>query len=180
MAIVVVAKMTVREIDARTAKTWLDAGEAVLIDVREPAEHAAQHIPGARLQPLGSVCCDDLPATEGKILIHCQKGARGSNACQKLMAEKDGLEIYNIQGGIEAWQQAGLPVQSSGRKTLPLDRQVQITIGLSVLIFSLLGYFLHPVYSFGAAFFGAGLLNAGLTGWCGLAKLMARMPWNQV
>ena len=171
--------MAVNPISAHRAKEWLDAGEAILIDVREPAEHAAQKIPGAQLKPLGSVCCGDLPATDTKILIHCQKGARGTNACQKLLAENEALDVYNIEGGIEAWQQAGLPVESGGKKILPLDRQVQLTIGLSVLGFSLLAYFVNPAFALVAAFFGAGLTNAGLTGWCGLARLMANMPWNR-
>lgn len=171
--------MSVKQINAKTAKQWLDAEEAILIDVREPAEHAAQNIPGALLKPVGSVCCSKLPTTDKKILIHCQKGARGNNACQKLFAENDSLEIYNIEGGLEAWQQAGLPIESNGKKLLPLDRQVQLTIGLSVLSFSLLAYFASPAFAFGAAFFGAGLVNAGLTGWCGLARFMAKMPWNK-
>ncbi len=172
--------MSVTQINAHTAKQWLDAQEAILIDVREPAEHDAQKIPGAALQPVGSICCGELPATDKKILIHCQKGARGNNACQKLLAENDALEVYNIEGGIEAWQKAGLPIEGGGKKMLPLDRQVQLTIGLSVLIFSLFGYFVNPAFALGAAFFGAGLTNAGLTGWCGLARLMAKMPWNKV
>ena len=171
--------MTIKHIDVSTAKQWLDNDEAILIDVREPAEHAAQKIPDAALHPVGSICCSGIPQTDKKILIHCQKGMRGSNACQKLMAENGALEVYNIEGGIEAWKQAGLPVESSGNKVLPLDRQVQLTIGLSVLILGLLGYFVDSVFALGTAFFGAGLTNAGLTGWCGLAKLMAKMPWNQ-
>lgn len=169
----------ISSIDVYTAKNWLDRNEAILIDVREPAEHASEKIMGSALHPADSICCDSLPKTDKKILIHCQKGMRGSNACQKLMTENEALEIYNIEGGIEAWQQAGFPVKSSGTKRLPLDRQVQIVIGLSVLTFGLLGYFAHPAFALGAAFFGAGLANAGLTGWCGLAKLIAKMPWNQ-
>lgn len=171
--------MNVKTIDALTAKQWLSEGQAVLIDVREPTEHASQKITGAKLHPVGSICCGDLPSREKKIIIYCQKGMRGSNACQKLMAENDELDIYNLEGGIEAWQQAGLAIEQGHKKVLPLDRQVQLTIGLSVLILSLLAYFVNPAFAFGAAFFGAGLTNAGLTGWCGLAKLMALMPWNK-
>lgn len=171
--------MTVQNIDVHTAKQWLDNNEAILIDVREPAEHASQKITGSTLHPVGSICCSSIPQTDKKILIHCQKGMRGSNACRKLMTENEALEVYNIEGGIEAWQQAGFAVESSGKKILPLDRQVQLTIGLSVLTFGLLGYFVNPAFALGAAFFGAGLTNAGLTGWCGLGKLMAKMPWNQ-
>jgi rhodanese-related sulfurtransferase len=171
--------MTIKNIDALTLKKWLDNNEAILIDVREPAEHKTANIPGATLKPAGSICCDDIPDAGKKIVIHCQKGARGTNACQKLIAENSAIEVYNLEGGIEAWQKAGLLIGTQGGKTLPLDRQVQLTIGLSVLLFSLLSYFANPAFSLGAAFFGAGLTNAGLTGWCGLAKLMAKMPWNR-
>jgi rhodanese-related sulfurtransferase len=156
----------------------IDQG-CTLVDVREPAEHRSQRIAGAVSHPIGSICCNSIPSTEKKILIHCQKGMRGSSACKKLISENEALEVYNIAGGIEAWQQAGLPVQSNGEKMLPLDRQVQLTIGLCVLTFGLLGYFVNPAFTLGAAFFGAGLINAGLTGWCGLARLMAKMPWNR-
>lgn len=171
--------MTLKTIDPKAAKELLDQNQAILVDVREPAEHSSEKIEGAHLSPVGSICISDLPTTDKKILIHCQKGARGNTACQKLLAENDNIEIYNIEGGIEAWRQSGLPTLKGDKKVLPLDRQVQLTVGLGVLIFGLLGYFAHPVFALGAAFFGAGLTNAGLTGWCGLAKLIAKMPWNQ-
>jgi len=171
--------MTIKNIDAPTLKKWLDNQEAVLIDVREPAEHKTANIPDSILKPSGSICCGDIPDLGKKIVLHCQKGMRGNSACQKLVGENSDLEVYNLEGGIEAWQQAGFPTGTHGGKTLPLDRQVQLTIGSSVLLFSLLAYFVNPIFSLAAAFFGAGLVNAGLTGWCGLAKLMAKMPWNR-
>jgi len=171
--------MEIKQIDPKTAKKWLDAGKAILIDVREPAEHSAQKISGAELRPSGSVCCAALPKTDKKIIVHCQKGGRASNACQKLMAENSGADIYNLEGGILGWAAAGLPTESGGKKILPLDRQVQVAIGSCVLIFGLLGYFANPAFSLAAAFFGAGLLNAGVTGWCGLGLLIAKMPWNR-
>lgn len=171
--------MTIKQTDIHTAKQWLDRGEAILVDVREPAEHASQKISGSYLSPVGSICCGQIPQTDKKILIHCHRGTRGKTACEKLMAENDSLDVYNIDGGIDAWLQAGLPVQSGNKKILPLDRQVQLTIGTSVLIFGLLGFFVNPAFALGAAFFGAGLVNAGLTGWCGLARVIAKMPWNR-
>lgn len=117
--------MTVQTVNVQTAKQWLDNNKAILIDVREAVEHVSCRIPDAELHPVGSICSNSIPQTDKKILIHCQRGLRGNNACQKLIAENDALEVYNIEGGIEAWQQAGLPVESSGGKILPLDRQVQ-------------------------------------------------------
>lgn len=106
-------KMNVKTVDVTTAKQWLDKKQAILIDVREPAEYASQKIAGATLHPVGSISVNSIPQTNKKILIYCQKGARGSNAYQKLMTENEELEVYNIEGGIEAWQQAGLATESS-------------------------------------------------------------------
>ena len=106
-------KMNVKTVDVTTAKQFLDKNQAILIDVREPAEYASQKIAGAGLHPVGSISVNSIPQTDKKILIYCQKGARGSNACQKLMTENEELEVYNIEGGIEAWHQAGLATESS-------------------------------------------------------------------
>lgn len=172
--------MPIKIVDAATLKRWIDSGEAVVVDVREPAEHAAENISGATLLPLGGISKSKLPEAKGKkLVIHCRSGKRSSSACEKLLAEDPNLEIYNLEGGISAWAGAGHAVKTSGKFFLPLDRQVQLTIGLAVLIGSLLTYFISPLFAIFTGFFGAGLTFAGASGYCGLAMLMARMPWNQ-
>jgi hypothetical protein len=71
-----------------------------------------------------------------------------------------------------------LPVER-GQKTISLERQVRIAAGLLVLTGSLLDYLVHPYFIGLAAFVGAGLAFAGITNTCGMAMLLARMPWNQ-
>lgn len=98
-------------IDAATAHEWLTNNEAVIIDVREPAEYDAIHINGSKLIPLGSLNNDLLPSLQGKkLVIHCMLGKRGSMACEKLLANNPALDVYNLTGGITAWENAGLPV----------------------------------------------------------------------
>ncbi len=172
--------MAARTVDAKTLKTWLDNGEAVLVDVREPAEHAADNIQGAKLIPLGSISKNILPPCSGKkLVIHCRKGGRGGSACEKLLLEDPNLDVYNLEGGIEAWRAAGLQVTSSGSKVLPLDRQVQLIVGILLVISSALGLITSPAWFWLTGIIGAGLTVAGLTGFCGLAMLVARMPWNK-
>lgn len=172
--------MPIQSIDAATLKAWLDNGEAVLVDVREPAEHASGRIPTATSVPLGTVSMSTLPMQpDKKLVVHCKAGRRGESACQKLLAEAPELEIYNLAGGIDAWAQSGQPVTGSGANILPLDRQVQLTIGVSLIASVILGHAAHPAFYWIPAFLGAGLTFAGLTGWCGLARLLAMMPWNQ-
>jgi rhodanese-related sulfurtransferase len=161
-----------------------EGGTAVrLIDVRTPAEFREAHVPFAENRPLESLDPTALAQAgngnaDAKVYVICQKGGRGANACAKLSAA--GLAaVVNVEGGTEAWMQAGLPVVR-GKKTISLERQVRIAAGTLVLVSSALGCFVHP-YFFGlAALVGAGLMFAGITDTCGMGLLLARMPWNQV
>ena len=99
----------VKSVDAQTAKIWLTKQQAIIVDVREPEEYATSHINGSTLIPLGLVEKNKLPASENKkIIIHCHSGKRSHMACEKLLAEDPNLDLYNLEGGILAWQQAGL------------------------------------------------------------------------
>jgi len=167
-----------KSVDPSTLRQWIAEGSATLVDVREPAEHRTSWIAGARLMPLASVDAVKLPAT-GRIVIHCQKGGRGAAACEKLLQQNPALEIYNLAGGLEGWNAAGLPVEHGTGRVLPLDRQVQLTIGILLLAGAALSLLVDPSFVWLSAFLGAGLTMAGLTGFCGLARVMARMPWNR-
>lgn len=172
--------MPIKNIDAKTLKKWLESGEAVVVDVREKSEYDAERISGSNLLPLANVCKSSLPKCKNsKLVLHCRSGKRSLTACQKLTGEDQNLEVYNLEGGILAWIAQGYEIKTSGKFFLPLDRQVQLTIGLGVLIGSVLGYFFSPKFFLLSGFFGAGLIFAGLTGCCALAVLMAKMPWNK-
>lgn len=175
--------MAIKIVDAATAKQWLAHNEAILIDVREPAEYATEYISGGRSVPLGQVSPATVPeAGQRPVIIHCLKGGRGMAACQKLATERPEAELYNLEGGITAWRDAGFAtITPPGRAPgLPLDRQVQLTIGLGLLLSSALALLVHPGFVLLAAVFGTGLTIAGATGFCGLARVMAVMPWNRV
>ncbi len=104
--------MGIKTVDAATAKRWLDCGDAVLVDVREPDEHASESIEGAVLVPLASVSPSALPPINGKkLVIHCKKGGRGEKACAALQGQLLSTDVYNLEGGIESWAQAGLPIR---------------------------------------------------------------------
>lgn len=170
----------IKSISPATLKKWLEQQEAIVIDVREPSEHAAERIKGASLLPLAHVCKQKLPPLNAKkLVIHCRSGKRSQQACEKLLAEEPNLEIYNLEGGILAWDKAGYAVERSGKFFLPLDRQVQLVIGGCVFLGSILSCVVSPWFLLLTGFFGLGLLFAGITGYCGLAVLLAKMPWNQ-
>jgi len=85
-----------------------------------------------------------------------------------------------LDGGIENWTKSGLPVANNPGAPLEMMRQVQITAGVLVLIGVGLGLVVHPGFFGLAAFVGAGLTFAGISGFCGMARLLALMPWNRL
>jgi rhodanese-related sulfurtransferase len=100
----------VAEADPHTVKRWLDAGEAILIDVREMPEYQRAHIAGAMLVPLSAFDPKRIPRDGIKVVLQCAVGARSASACAYLQAQ--GFEnLYNLRGGLQAWSQAGLPIE---------------------------------------------------------------------
>lgn len=150
-----------------------------LVDVREPVEYAEEHISGAKLIPLGQLERRASEIDRGQpLVVMCRGGKRGAEGLKKL--EALGFKAgRNLEGGILAWKAAGLPVAKGASKVLPLVQQVQLTIGLGVLTGAILALTVNPNWVFLCAFFGAGLVFAGSTGWCGLAILLSKMPWNR-
>jgi len=156
---------------------------ALLIDVRSPAEHLSSHIPGTKLLPLDDLdpaaFCRERGSDCSPVYVICQSGGRASRAIRKL--EAAGVKgCVLLEGGTQAWIDAGLPVVRGESRVLPLMRQVQITIGAISATGALLALVVDSRFSIIPLFMGCGLLMAGITGFCGLAVLMAQMPWNKV
>jgi rhodanese-related sulfurtransferase len=155
---------------------------ACLLDVRTPGEYAAAHVPGAKLIPL-----DELdPAAFSRerngdaspVYVLCQSGGRARRAIEKL--NRAGIQgCVLVEGGTQAWMDAGLPVNRGPSRVLPLMRQVQITVGFLGATGALLALTTNKLFALIPLVVGSGLLFAGLTGFCGLALLLAKMPWNQ-
>jgi rhodanese-related sulfurtransferase len=154
---------------------------ATLVDVREPDEHAREHIPGARSLPLSRLEAAELAVHDGKpVVFHCRSGARTTGNADRLTAKVGVCEAYIVEGGLDAWKQAGLPVATDRRQPLELMRQVQIAAGSLVVLGVLLGALVSPWLYALSGVVGAGLVFAGATGTCGLASLLRMMPWNRV
>jgi rhodanese-related sulfurtransferase len=159
-------------------------GEPVhLLDVRTPAEHAAVHVPGVYLMPLDRLSGEKLSSVNGftkeqPVYVLCRSGARARQAAEQL-AKEGFSRCVVVDGGTQAWADAGLPVNRGDSNVISLERQVRIAAGILVLTGVILGALLHPVFYGLSAFVGAGLVFAGVTDWCGMGMMLARMPWNQ-
>jgi len=103
--------ISLRSISPEEAKRLVDDG-ALLVDVREPAEHARESIPGAKLVPLSSLDEAELAAHRGQtVIFHCKSGARTHLHGRRLAAKARECEAYVVAGGLDAWRRAGLPTR---------------------------------------------------------------------
>ena len=149
---------------------------ALLVDIRSHDEYARSHIQGALNIPP-----EALPSDLGngrEVIFHCKSGMRTQQQADNLAASVAG-QAFVLEGGLDAWRAQGLPVVDDKSQPLDIMRQVQIGAGSLVVLGLLLGSLLHPAFYWLAAFVGCGLIFAGVTGFCGMAKLLALMPWNK-
>ena len=171
--------MSIRAITPNQARDLLTQS-AVLIDIRETDEHARERIPAARLVPLRAIGNSAFSGLgSGQAIFHCRSGAR-TNANARILASAVSCDTYMIDGGLEAWKRAGLPVVTDRKQPIEIMRQVQIAAGSLVLLGVLLGATISPVLYALAGLVGAGLTVAGVTGTCLMARLLRVMPWNRV
>jgi rhodanese-related sulfurtransferase len=171
----------VREVEPAAVADWLRRGECIVCDVREPDEHAAEHIDGTTLRPLSKLDFSGLKQASPRVVFHCKGGKRSADAAARALAALPGVEVCTMVGGIEAWKRANLPTIRTTRAVgMTVLQQTQLAIGLMTLTGLGIGFFVHPAGYALSALMGAGLTFAGLTGFCGLMNLLAIMPWNRV
>ncbi len=173
-----------KEISIHTFKhaieTEKDNPAVDFINVCSPVEYAEKHIPGVRSVPL-----DEIPAhlnefnNKKTIYVHCRSGKRGRAAIEKLESLGITAELINVEGGILAWDEAGFGTQALSKRRIPLMQQVLLTAGLIIVLSHIGAVVLHPNLIYISLAVGAGLTFSGLTGWCGMAYLLGKMPWNK-
>jgi rhodanese-related sulfurtransferase len=157
----------------------------MLIDVRTPAEYRAGHVPGAKSLPLDRLTPEafeiQLPQAElGRerpLYLTCHSGQRAEQAATRLQAAGY-PNLVLLEGGTQGWEKAGLPLRRCGQ-AISLERQVQIAVGALLVLKVFFGFTVHELFFAAVALIGAGLIVAGTTRWCGMARLLARLPWNR-
>lgn len=167
--------MSLPTITPADAKRLIDQG-ATLIDIREVDERARERIPGSQHEPLARMT--KFAGVNAPIIFHCRSGMRTVSNAERLQAAAP-CDAYILSGGIEAWKGAGLPVITDKSQPIEINRQVMIAAGSLVLLFVFSGYFMSMLFFVFAGLVGIGLVFGGVSGWCGMAKLLGLMPWNR-
>lgn len=150
----------------------------LLLDVRDYTEFAGGHIAGARLLPLRELehRAAELDRNRPVVCV-CRSGKRSAQAAATLTS-LGFVSVAQLDGGLIAWEQAGLPMERNPHAPWTLERQVRFAAGLLVLLG--LGLSLLWPAAIGLVWFvGAGLVFAAVTDWCGMGLLLAAMPWNR-
>lgn len=164
-----------------------DEGKKItLVDVRTLPEYRAGHVAGATHVPLDELNAETVAANEQlagaghdkPLYLTCHAGPRALQAAEQLF-DVGYHNLTLVEGGMQAWEDAGLPMQRIG-KAISLERQVQIALGTLLALKVLFGFTIHEVFFVAIAFMAVGLVVAGATNWCGLKQLIGLMPWNRV
>jgi rhodanese-related sulfurtransferase len=154
-------------------------GRAILVDIREPDEFVRRHVKGALSRPLSTFEAAQLKIEAGKeVVFTCKSGMRTGSNCARLAKAVEG-PAFILEGGVDGWATAGFPVEEAKDAPIEIMRQVQIAAGSLVLAGVALGFLVHPAFFAVSGLIGAGLTFAGASGFCGMAKLLALMPWNR-
>jgi rhodanese-related sulfurtransferase len=167
-------------IDIATARDMISMSpDVLLVDVRTPGEYAGAHIPGAINLPLDQVdrhLQQIVRDAGGRMILICQSGAR-ADRCQSLLAKAGINDSLVLSGGMNAWAAAGAPVVRA-RRRWELERQVRLVAG-GIVAASILASVVWPPARFVAGFIGAGLVFAAVTNTCGMAMMLAKLPYNR-
>ncbi|MEZ4104144.1 MAG: rhodanese-like domain-containing protein [Candidatus Paceibacterota bacterium] len=150
------------------------------INVCEPTEYRSEKINGVRNVPLGEIDKHLEEFSDKEVVyVHCRSGNRSQKAIEKMELAGVRARLVNVNGGLLAWNEAGFETTSEMNSGIPLIRQVFLVAGLLVLVGILGFYFVSETFLLLVVLVGGGLTFSGLTGHCGMALFLSKMPWNK-
>jgi rhodanese-related sulfurtransferase len=168
--------MSLLKISVSEAKIKIAEG-ALLVDIRGSDEFAREFISGAKNIPLSDIANTTLGQGHSTVIFQCKTGMRTSANAGALL-QSASCEAFILDGGIDAWKSAGLPVITNKGKPIEMVRQMQIAAGSLALLGVALGYAVNPAFFALSGAIGAGLLFSGVSGTCAMMHVLKLMPWN--
>ncbi len=114
---------------------------------------------------------------DNEAYLICQSGARARKAAQRLSGS--GLNLFIVDGGINAWTASGYPVLRGTQTVWSMERQVRLCAGLLVLTGLALGCSVNITWLGLSAFVAIGMIISAITNSCAMATLLQSMPWNR-
>lgn len=176
--------MKTETISAEELRAKMEAGERVgLLDVRMPVEHREMCLEGSFLMPMDEWDASRVREWLGRqdqVVVICQSGKRAALAMDRLAKEgESGGKLRLLEGGLGRWKELGYPLERSSCPVFPIMRQVQLVASILVLTGIILALKVNLWFFALPVFVACGLTFAALTGKCGMAMLLAKMPWNR-
>lgn len=170
----------IKLIGTKDAAQWKEKNEAVFIDVRTTNEVVSLNIPGSEYVPVPLVSekrLQPLATLDKKMVFYCHSGNRSATVVDQFGAINGG-EVYSLDGGIVAWEKNGFNTETIS-SVISVERQTHITVGFLIVSSLILGVTIDKTFLIATAFFGSGLIFAGLSGSCLMGILLGKMPWNK-
>lgn len=150
-----------------------------LLDVRTAGEYETAHIAGAYNVPLNTLGehASEIGSVSSPVVLVCQSGQR-ARVAEDALRQAGMANLHVLDGGLNGWIAAGQPV-IRGTQRLSLERQVRIVAGALALAGGVLSLLVSSWFALVPVFIGSGLMFSGITNTCGMALLLARLPYNR-
>lgn len=171
---------TIKYINSSELKSMLNNSKLKVYDIREKGEYLRGHIPGAVNVPLFSFDEKLLgDVNDSDILVfHCQTNGR-VRKCVPLLEKLKVKQIMVLDDGFYGWKSGGGQVTANETKPISIKRQLHFLLGIVVLVGVILGFKFSPMYTLISGFVGLGLTLFGLTEFCGMERLLMKLPFNK-
>lgn len=150
----------------------------ILVDVRTAGEFHSERIPNSVNIPLDGLAEQAGSLTNhSSIVLVCASGNRAGKACEILAGQE--IDALVLDSGLKGWKASGRQVERQSGGAISLERQVRIVAGALVATGSALALTVDPHFAYLSGFVGCGLVFAGVTDTCGMAMLLAKLPFNR-
>lgn len=175
-----ITQTPIQSVGVSQAQGLIKDSNTLVLDVRSPGEFETAHIDGAVNIPVDRLdphLREIVHNAGGTLVLVCQSGGRAEQAAGKL-AKHGKEDLVLLDGGMNAWHQAGAPVRRGEMQRWALERQVRLVAG-SIVFASIAASAWIPRGKWVGAGVGGGLVFAAISNSCVMGSLLSKLPYNQ-